>query len=113
MSRVIKFRQWYQGHLQYWGFTKDEGARDSHFTSPVHCSDNRFPVMQFTGLKDKNGVEIYEKSVIDGFLYVDYIPSRYILRRLQDNSIKCNLDEYYNEDTTEVTEEYRELQKNS
>lgn len=61
--RVIKFRAWHQvegerGQMVYFGlFGTDQGY---HIHS--QCSLDECPVMQFTGLLDKSGVEIYESD---------------------------------------------------
>lgn len=68
MKREIKFRAW------------DDGAM---FVQPIagNYAMSRFVgflgdgaiLMQYTGLKDKNGVEIYEGDILKGGIYKVYV----------------------------------------
>lgn len=77
MNREIKFRAWTGEVMQYnvmtgWlgGFyVQGIDAKDSASMSPFNTKyGDHVPIMQFTGLLDKNGKEIFEGDMVE---YVD------------------------------------------
>jgi len=66
--REIKFRAWdKETNLMSWPFTLHETPTWELSGGGYTITDEDFkesPIMQYTGLKDKNGVEIYEGDVV-------------------------------------------------
>lgn len=60
MNREIKFRAWYNNELTYFNLFN---IRSDGYLRSMDIEDGR-PIMQYTGLKDSEGREIYEGDIL-------------------------------------------------
>lgn len=68
MNREIKFKAWNGDRMLYFEngdfFLKPNGKIEVPSSTGHEFYERDYPVMQFTGLKDKEGNEIYEGDVV-------------------------------------------------
>lgn len=118
MSREIKFKYIWsnQAKTNFISqiFTLDEIEAGNQFmvleNEPLLKDYKLIARVQFTGLKDENGKEIFEKMEIDNKFIVDFQNGSYILRNISNNNIIYFYDYIkQNEKLPEITREYSEI----
>lgn len=67
--RELKFRIWEEREKAYdtWSYILDESGNlcRNVYGALIGCDKKDYIVEQYTGLKDKNGKEIYENDIVD------------------------------------------------
>ena len=115
--RELKFRAW-DKKINDW-FDDDSGELYIELNGNINFGWNgevmddytdRVILLQYTGLKESNGVEIYEHSELDGAYEVIFKNLRYSLRHIHDNDI-IDLYDYWRDKNgeIEVTREYTKV----
>lgn len=110
MKREIKFRAW-TGKVMYsngYIIIKNNSTYHNLGTKSVERTD--WKVMQYTGLKDENGKEIYEQMEIDDNFEVSFDNGSYILTNISNGDIIL-LYNYLKEKNGQIkiTKEYTEV----
>jgi hypothetical protein len=112
--REIKFRAWdgYKMQTEFSIDSDDGTPRLRHYC--IHGEPNdvalNFKLMQYTGLKDKNGVEIYEECEINKKYIVSKNKVNYVLINISSGDI-IDFYNYYLQiaNGVEITRDYSPL----
>ena len=118
MGRVIKFRAWHNKlKIMLNDTAEDRNSLDDYdevcsnswdrFCCELSLMQDDYELMQFIGLQDINGKDIYEEMEIDGLYNVEFKDGSYVLIDISNGDIVllCNYISSRN-GNVEITKEY-------
>ena len=97
--REIKFRVWQTDHeeMEYFDL----------FNAEQYAADG--PIMQYTGLKDKNGKEIYEGDIVKRIEKTCEENAKYMFETYEPYKIKKFKNQFYLDDKPLIEIEFRHI----
>ena len=104
--REIKFRAWYNGEHPEFSLT-DKRRMTEIPDNNLSRLGNEYILMQYTGLKDKNGKEIYEGDIIEVLNEEEYIGDAVVVSVEFKNG--CFVDSFFHWAFNNIKEYKREV----